>query len=96
MAGLSGYLYPAKETLGDPLIAKPGDRSAGSPEESGIEVEEAGANGYRGSERDALTNSTTFGGKDSSTSSSGSQSGSMSSNSEITLSGENNHALIQK
>jgi hypothetical protein len=94
MAGLSGYLYPAKETLSNPLIAKPGDRSAGSPEESGIEVEET-ASGYSGQQQDALTNSTTIGGKDSSTSSS-SQSGSMSSNSEITLSGENNRCMIQK
>ena len=87
MAGLSGYLYPASETLSDPLIAK-GD-SAGSPGE-GIEVEET-AGGYRGSadaEQDALTNSTAFGGKDSSMSSS-SQSGSMSSNSATALSGEN-------
>lgn len=85
MAGLSGYLYPASETLSDPLIAK-----GGLPGE-GIEVEET-ASGYRGSadaEQDALTNSTAFGGKDSSMSSS-SQSGSMSSNSATTLSGEDN------
>lgn len=88
MAGLSGYLYPASETLSDPLIAK--GASAGSPGE-GIEVEET-ASGYRGSadgtEQDALINSTAFGGKDSSMSSS-SQSGSMSSNSATTLTGEN-------
>ena len=96
MAGLSGHLYPASETLSVPLIAKPGDHSsAGSSEEAGIEVEEASsASGYRGSadtEQDALTNSTNLGGKDMESSmNSSSQSGSMSSNSAIMLSGENN------
>lgn len=95
MAGLSGHLYPASETLSVPLIAKPGDHSsAGSSEEAGIEVEETSASGYRGSadtEQDALTNSTNLGGKDMESSmNSSSQSGSMSSNSAIMLSGENN------
>ena len=94
MAGLSGHLYPASETLNDPLIAKPRNLSAESPEESGIEVEET-ASRYRGSadtEQDALTNSTTRGGKDMDSSmSSSSQSGSTSSNSAIVLSGENKH-----
>lgn len=95
MAGLSGYLYPVNETLSDPLIAK-ADRgsTASTTGEGGIEVEDT-ASGYRhgsaaDTERDALTNSTTFGGKDGSTSSS-SQSGSMSSNSATTLSGKNSY-----
>ena len=95
MAGLPRYLYPVSETSSDPLIGK--DRDVGE----GIEVEET-ASGYhlsadagKDEDKDALTNSTTFGGKDSSMSSS-SQSGSMSSNSAITLSGENNdYSLLE-
>ena len=82
MAGLPGYLYPVGETLSDPLIAKV------LPKEVEFVETAAGYHGSGDADQDPLTTSTTFGGKDSSTSGS-SQSDSMSGSiNSATTSGE--------